>query len=232
MAQEAAASADSEQPDPTACEHYTQMWKKGELKTIEVLKSPFCGPLPRLIAQQNPGVVVINTPKGGQAALARRLVAKLSPDDMKALSKLGQITYSTVCSGTDLAVNCNNAFAHAVCEAETSGAIEFRHVWACEKDQCKQNFIMKMHPGCPSVFEDTADLKGILANDRITNTEQIIEKADGLIGGFPCTDVARVNVHCHNEGNLYCVAAGTHRMGDGKRGGGSREQGGGRRGST
>ena len=106
------------EPDPEECARYVSLWRDGELKVVETLKSP-AGPLPRCLARQRQEIPIGDSPKGGQSALAKRLVDKLDQFDMQSLNKLGAggvVTFSTICSGSDLAVSCNAALSRACSE--------------------------------------------------------------------------------------------------------------------
>ena len=122
--------------------------------------------------------------------------------------------YSTVCSGTDSPVLVINALADAARKAFNlpRGTIQTVHTFACEKKAEIRTFLLRMHPNLKLVYKDLGELHAHAATHE-SGGKQVIPQSDGTIGGFPCTDVSRLNKNHGMKANRSCVNDATMRTG-------------------
>lgn len=145
-------------------------------------------------------------------AFVRRLSADVRQDLASYLGSGLTTHYSTVCSGTDAPVLCIDQFSQALL-SELKVQSLFKHSFACEKKRSKREFLLRMFPHLPLLFRDLSELKDGWAVDAKSKTKQRVPSSAGTIGGFPCTDVARLNASASSAGNKQCILEATMRTG-------------------
>lgn len=148
----------------------------------------------------------------GLEALARSFLGRLPQSTRKLLVDYAgalRNDFSTVCSGTDSPVLCIAAF-QAACRHLLGCAPLATHRFSCEKSVEKQAFLKAMYD-LNALFDDVQCLTQAAATDRVSDTDMPIPRCKGTIGGFPCTDVANLNIHASQ--NKECVASGSLRTG-------------------
>jgi site-specific DNA-cytosine methylase len=170
---------------------------------------------PPLLQPSVPAVAEAGAGKAGMGPLAASFVGRLSDDEVAALAqyaKRSSISHATICSGTDVTLHCHAALADAVA-ARTGARLRFEHQFACEIKPEKQRFLKAMHPSMQLLFEDSATLDSATSMDVITGKAQDVPSVRGIVAGFPCTDVSRLNKHSKSSSNKSCAARKSQRTG-------------------
>jgi len=114
-------------------------------------------------------------------------------------------TVGTACSGSDVVMVALSELSEFW--AETFGTkISIRHVFSCESDVGKQNWIRRQFPDCESIISDTAHLSGDFAP--LAGSSQLVklQSVDLYIAGFICKSRARNNPN--RAQNKHCVQTG------------------------
>jgi len=108
------------------------------------------------------------------------------------------ITIGTTCSGSELYMLSVPLLAKALSDL-TRCQVSFEHVWACELNNKKQDWIAT-HFRPQFLFSDVkqvadASLPGRLVPDILTGRLVPVPAVDILISGFSCKDASRLNIH-------------------------------------
>lgn len=102
-----------------------------------------------------------------------------------------QLTYGTMCSGSDI---CHEALAAVTQAMAALGRFDvgiFRQEWACESDVRKRNFLLDLHNRNICVFEDVRAMSKTVdgcARCATHGSYCKIAKTDCLLVGFSCKD--------------------------------------------
>lgn len=111
----------------------------------------------------------------------------------------------TVCSGSDAPMLAIRGLRD-VASGESKTVFMYDHVFSSECEKPKQEFILA-NASPRALFDDTRSLSKSSAFDVVTKSWKKVDECDWLIGGFPCTDLSRLNPH-HSDGqNKECISA-------------------------
>jgi hypothetical protein len=119
---------------------------------------------------------------GGPLSLAKLFLERFSGDEQEELREFLRAcpqTYGSVCSGTDAVVLCGQALIEAL--GVPSDSLE--HLFSCEKDEKKRQFLLDMYSdSLQHLFCDVSRLLSAAAFDCVSKTIVKIPKPRGLVG--------------------------------------------------
>ena len=166
-----------------------------------------------------------------------RLLARLSSGDLDALASWVQqgcfggaqastapqdagdqgaagpaISMVTLCSGTDSPVLALTALCEALHE-ERGVRPRCDHLWSCENNVAKQDFIKAAFPSLKCLFEDATALTFPRAKCAIRGGTAPVVVGNLLVAGFPCTDVSALNPRASTQEHKNIIASGTRSTG-------------------
>jgi site-specific DNA-cytosine methylase len=149
--------------------------------------------------------------------LSRTLLQRLPDDVREELHAMARsqrpLAFSTLCSGTDCPALAIKAFDEALAEDAACAIVAAQQEFACESNVNKRMFLSRMCPQIPLIFKDVAELSGASAQDHLSGKAQCVPRVEGTIGGFPCTDVSRLNGRARTAENTACVSSASLRTG-------------------
>ena len=128
------------------------------------------------------------------------------PDGMRAdllemITRDPVLQVASACSGSDGPIMVGRALALAM--KQLGAPMELDHVWSCEKDPRKREFIRHIFTGMKdpsedlkSLYEDTASLRagpGASIHNVLSESTEKLKPCQELWMGFPCQDVSKLN---------------------------------------
>lgn len=150
-----------------------------------------------------------------------------------------EVTYCTICSGSDITTPSIAAVEKAInraslrldpfpkTKARTRRSIRFKQLWACESDPKKQQFLVDFH-SCrasethppssrdsrPCLFTEASQVGKAerFAYCRVHKASCPVVRAQGCIIGFSCKDLSRANTQGPQKAGLLarqCSPGGT-----------------------
>ena len=125
------------------------------------------------------------------------------------------ISISTSCSGTDAPLLVWRELALAL-EEVIGVKITIKHVFSCEKDKCKRDFLTRVWPGIPRIFCDVLGLSSgspALCHDGSCKLPGDCGFGHAHYSGFPCTSASNLNPHSQTHANLNCIKTCTDATG-------------------
>ena len=112
-----------------------------------------------------------------------------------------EIGFATAFAGCDITVKVVRLLQEHINEV-LGTHVELSHVWACEKNPQKQQFL-KDQFSPRLLFNDFAEVSSDSAYDVVSGSKQIVPYAEILFAGFPCTSKSPMN---RQRGqNSHCV---------------------------
>ena len=114
---------------------------------------------------------------------------------------------ATCCSGTDSPLLVFDSL-RSVLQAAVDCQVGISHAFSSEANVDKQAYIRHCFPDLSRLFPDTRVLGNARAHNVCSSSEEVVPAAHGLVGGFPCTAISRLNPHGHEQANRTCVATG------------------------
>ena len=109
----------------------------------------------------------------------------------------------TCCSGTDSPIVVFDSL-RSVLRSDLDIDLCISHSFSSECNAKKQQYIRHCFPKLQHLFVDTRQLGQSHARNLVTNSDDQVPSADGLIGGFPRTASSKLNPHWHEEANRTC----------------------------
>ena len=144
--------------------------------------------------------------------MVEEVVGKLQPDvtrSLRALLQAGPLRVATACSGSDSSMVC---FQELVSQIFPRGQHMHRHVFSCENNKQKQDWIMENFPLVEHVFDDICSLGTGTAWDAKSRSWQFVPVCDLILAGFVCKSVSSEN----NDRKKFarCVSDATGQTGE------------------
>ena len=148
---------------------------------------------------------------------ARKMLAHLPADKvlrltahLKALEQWPRnLNIGTGCSGTDVIMHSLDVL-NSTWQSAYNTPIGIHHVWSCEKDKFKQDFILA-HWQPMTLYNDMDDLRSGGGVDVCSGMYKEVAPADIFICGIECDSISSLNVNASKQ--RACAQTGTDKTG-------------------
>ena len=139
--------------------------------------------------------------------LASWSIGQLSSAERGALARLPPVLrLGTACSGSDCPAVVLRHLAQAS-RKETGSCFDVDHVFSCERDRRKQQFIRDNFPQLPALFDDVTKLADGVAHNVVRGCAEQVPLCDIFVAGFVCKSVSVENPHRQDFAD--CVSSAT-----------------------
>ena len=119
------------------------------------------------------------------------------------------LTFGTACSGSEFYLTAMPLVAAEISE-RLRREVRFVHLWACELDPQKRQWIVDNFAP-PKLFADVTCLAKASCHDHVSGALAEVDEVDFVIAGTSCKDASRLNPH-HVQ-RLDAVDTGAHTTG-------------------
>ena len=135
-------------------------------------------------------------------------IGQLSSDERHKLACLPLVLrLGTACSGSDCPAVVLRHLAAAI-RQETGRCFDVNHVFSCEKDPKKQEFIRANFPELTAVFDDVTKLSDGVAHNVVSGSADQVPLCDIFVAGFVCKSVSAENPNRQEFGQCVSDATG------------------------
>ena len=119
------------------------------------------------------------------------------------------LTFGTACSGSEFYLTAMPLVAAEI-SARLRREVRFVHLWSCELDPQKRQWIVDNFAP-PKLFGDITALAQATCHDYVSGASAAVDAVDFVIAGTSCKDASRLNPH-HVQ-RLDAVETGAHTTG-------------------